>query len=117
MDSTSSSDLRRMAAQHEELARKLREAAELMDSLSSSAHLHVERRSKQSQRERELITYLKDKGPSTVHDIALETPIKLSTVYALCQPRDGKQSLFFLDKKTSKVSLKEDEIRKLENRG
>ncbi len=117
MDSVSVADLRKMAAQHEDLARKLREAADLLEQVSSSTHLvHIERRSGQSQRERELIDYLREHGPSTAEKIALNSPIKLSTVYALCHPKEGKRKLFELDKKTKTISLIEEHLRMLENR-
>lgn len=114
----SPTDLRNMAARHEELARKLREAADLLESLSSTASppLHIERRSKQSQKERELIDYLRQNGPASAEQVAVNSSIKLSTVYALCHPKDGKPKLFALDKKTKKISLIEENIRQVESR-
>ena len=106
METASPDYLRAIASKHEQIARKLREAADLLEQVTTAQpNIPIERRSEQSQRERELIAYLKEHGPSTADDISRNSPIKLSTIYALCAPKEGKHKWFELDKKTSRISL------------
>ncbi|HEY9754355.1 MAG TPA: hypothetical protein V6C97_04280 [Oculatellaceae cyanobacterium] len=76
-------ELRQAAGKHEALAKSYRDAAALLDSISTKAP--IERRRPDSRRARELFSFLQNVDSMTAEDIRSASGIPLATIYNVFQ--------------------------------